>query len=72
MALARCESCGRPTKTRWDYPHPHVSIRRLVCGNNLCTRPAHLLWLTDEEERWYVEGQRSFKVPRYPAEVPVA
>lgn len=72
MALARCEACGRPKGTRCNYFHSYVPDRRIVCGANRCTRLANLLWLTDEEERNYLQGQRTFRVPGQAAEVQVA
>jgi len=72
MAVARCEICGRPMKTKWDYPHPHVLSGRVMCGDNRCKRPANQVWLTDEEERCYGMGQRTFKVGGHPGEVPIA
>jgi hypothetical protein len=65
MALARCQTCGSPRGLKHTYPHFHglgdfVRID-ILCGAPTCVRRA-LIWLTDEEERKYVHGQRLFRI----------
>ena len=65
MASARCETCGSPQGLRHAYPHVHaldipMSIY-VLCGSPSCARRA-FIWLTDEEERQYLHGQRSFRL----------
>jgi len=64
MALARCETCGRPQGLKQDYAHFHAPdsvTRNILCGSPTCARPASL-WLTDVEEHQYLGGQRIFRV----------
>jgi hypothetical protein len=65
MALARCQTCGGPRGLKHEYPHFHTvadSVNILVlCGSPTCARRA-LIWLTDEEEQRYLDGQRSFPI----------
>jgi hypothetical protein len=71
MALARCESCGRPKGMKRDYAHFHTlarSVASLLCGAPTCTRPGSV-WLTEEEEHQYLRGQRSFRVSNHSTEV---
>jgi len=72
MALARCQTCGSPQGLRQKYPNFHtlantVSID-ILCGSPTCARRA-FIWLTDEEERQYLRGQRSFAVSNRAVEV---
>jgi hypothetical protein len=74
MALARCESCGRPKGMKHDYAHfhslPSATARSLLCGSPTCARPGSI-WLTEEEERQYLCGQRSFRVSNRSVQVQV-
>jgi hypothetical protein len=66
MALARCEKCGRPESKRLRYSQSHklaFTKSRIFCGTGNCTDLAIVCWLTDEEEREYVSGERRFAVP---------
>jgi hypothetical protein len=65
MALARCKQCGSPQGLKRNYPHPHGCVASdIVCGAPLCIADA-CIWLTDEEERQFVNGQRSFQVSNH-------
>ena len=63
MALVRCESCGLPRGLKRSYQHSHTVVpalnRSIICGSPGCVRPGSL-WLTDEEQREYLSGRRSF------------
>jgi hypothetical protein len=65
MALARCQRCGNPQGLKHSYPHvhslAHFQLNGILCGSQTCIHPA-LIWLTDEEERQYLSGERSFQV----------
>jgi hypothetical protein len=64
MAVARCKKCGAPKGVKKSYPHVHSAISsndRIMCGSPSCTR-AGSLWLTEEEERQYILGQRTFRL----------
>jgi hypothetical protein len=73
MALARCETCGRPSGLKQTYSHVHamVSSERLLCGAPSCTRLA-LVWLTEEEQHRYAGGLRVFRVSQRAVEVILA
>ena len=54
-----------------SYPHAHTATTetriegpRILCGATNCYGLASI-WLTDEEERQYVGGLRSFKLIRH-------
>ncbi len=74
MALARCQTCGSPHGLKHNYPHFHILahpvVANLLCGAPTCARPA-FIWLTDEEERQYLYGQRSFRVSNQAVELDV-
>jgi hypothetical protein len=63
MALARCESCGSPKGLKQNYTHFHnlasSENRTIVCGSRSCAHHG-CMWLTDEEQRQYLYGQRVF------------
>ena len=61
MALARCETCGPPRGLKRNYTHVHVASVNsgILCGAPTCIRSA-CIWLTDEEEQQYLDGERSF------------
>jgi hypothetical protein len=64
MAIARCETCGRPKGTKLTYNHSHKPLSPssgIMCGAPSCNRPA-CIWLTNEEERAYVRGWRTFRL----------
>lgn len=69
MALARCEQCGSPQGMKQDYPHVHPPTsfpnNRILCAATTCNKPAYL-WLSDEEEKRYIEGERWFEIPSKP------
>jgi hypothetical protein len=74
MALARCETCGTPERLKNKYPHFHtlpysVSIK-ILCGARSCAHRG-FVWLTDEEERQYLAGQRDFRITKRAFEVHV-
>jgi hypothetical protein len=68
MAVARCERCGPPTETKHIYTHAHklfpFPIVRMVCGKTGCSQPVSTIWLSDEEKKEYLCGQRFFKIAR--------
>ena len=65
MALARCKECGSPQGLKRNYPHAHhCGAIDILCGSPACTADA-CIWLTDEEERQYVNGQRHFQVSNH-------
>jgi hypothetical protein len=70
MALARCETCGRPQGLKQTYTHAHalISLDRVLCGATGCTQLA-MIWLTDDEEKQYVQGVRNFRVTYRAVEV---
>jgi hypothetical protein len=63
MATARCETCGPPQGLKYNYPHRHTFAppRTILCGAPGCIHPARA-WLTDEEERFYLSGERVFRL----------
>jgi hypothetical protein len=75
MALARCEQCGRPQGLKQDYNYFHKlaysANGSVLCGSPGCARPS-CLWLTDEEERQYLSGHRSFRISNRSLAVQVA
>jgi hypothetical protein len=75
MALTRCEACGRPQGLKQNYNHFHRLASTvgsdILCGAAACARPG-CLWLTDEEQRQYLSGQRSFRISSRSLEVQVA
>jgi hypothetical protein len=74
VALARCESCGRPKGLKQDYAHFHslasAVAKNILCGAPSCARPGSV-WLTEEEEQQYLSGQRSFRISNYALDVRV-
>ncbi len=72
MALARCQTCGSPRGLKHSYPHFHTLANSvsfdILCGSPSCARRA-FIWLTDEEERQYICGQRIFSVANRAVEV---
>jgi hypothetical protein len=75
MALARCESCGTPQRLKYNYPHFHSFLNsvniKILCGARSCAHVGVSIWLTDEEERQYLDGQRDFRIPTRALEVHV-
>jgi len=65
MAIARCEICASPKGLKHSYNHAHVldisGNERILCGTPSCIRVGGI-WLTDEEERQYGSGRRSFRL----------
>jgi hypothetical protein len=65
MALARCETCGTPQGLKHNYAHAHDQVsppdKLILCGAKGCARLARI-WLTDDEELWYAQGVRIFRV----------
>jgi hypothetical protein len=61
MAFARCETCGAPQRLKNNYLHFHTLLYsvniKILCGARCCARRG-FIWLTDEEERQYLDGQR--------------
>jgi len=74
MGLARCQRCGTPHGKKQSFAHQHAPLsypdKRILCGTHTCAAVA-FLWLTDEEEKRYAEGQRNFRVPGQPYDVQV-
>jgi hypothetical protein len=74
MALARCTTCGGPQGLKRNYTHFHVPVssetNNVLCGSPNCARRASI-WLTDEEERQYSCGERSFRIPSRALQVQV-
>jgi hypothetical protein len=76
MAIARCETCGRPTANKPpEYAeHPHLPVGHpnsgVVCGSRGCANPAQIWLKLDEEER-YRAGERIFGIHTYTAKVAV-
>lgn len=74
MAIARCESCGKPTRnTNGQYaPDPRRPVGHpnsgVVCGRPRCDNAA-LIWLKENEARAYEKGQRVFDFPTQAAKV---
>ena len=64
MAIARCDKCGTPQGKTLKYVQFHKleGGDRIICGALNCTRPASLIWLTEEEEEQYLQGERNFAV----------
>ena len=73
MALARCEQCGPPRKTKmlFSYAHAFVVLKgqSLFCGSPVCLNQATQVWLSDLEENRYTHGERHFRLARHGAEV---
>jgi hypothetical protein len=76
MAMARCESCGKPGYTtpppysdtpRLPVGHPESAV---VCGKPGCENGA-LIWLKEDEEMAYLAGERIFNVRTHTAKVKV-
>lgn len=67
MAVARCEKCGPPQGMKLSYARSHKlapdAKTRIFCGTGNCIKLALVCWLTDEEERQYLGGERRFAVP---------
>jgi hypothetical protein len=66
MALVRCETHGRPTRTTKRYSvaakplgYPRTAA---ICGRQGCEN-AGLVWLTEDEDKEYRRGQRVFSLP---------
>jgi hypothetical protein len=36
----------------------------MVCGKTGCSQPVSTIWLSDEEKKEYLRGQRFFKIAR--------
>jgi hypothetical protein len=74
MALARCETCGCPRRTKRAYIYSHRPLsypnRGVICGAPTCMLPA-CIWLTNEEEREYLRGSRSFRLGNRTTQVQV-
>jgi hypothetical protein len=68
MAIARCEICGPPRGKKYDYTHAHTLLSspssNMICAGPGCVRLLSITWLTDEEERQYLRGQRFFRIGR--------
>jgi hypothetical protein len=74
MALARCDVCGSPKGRTDTYPYAHSPVGHpnsgVVCGKRGCENQAYL-WLTEEEQENYKQGQRVFYLPTDAAKVRV-
>jgi len=76
MALARCKECGSPQGLKHKYPYVHSGmITGILCGAPTCGAPtcaaSASVWLTDEEEQQYSNGQRDFKISNHAKHVTV-
>jgi hypothetical protein len=62
MAVARCDKHGPPVELKSGYRHRHVwkESGDFLCGKSLCTKPAHVVWLSDAEQVEYARGERFF------------
>jgi hypothetical protein len=74
MALGRCQLCGPPRGLKHNYTHGHNPVAsvnsRILCGAPNCVRSV-CIWLTDEEEQQYLNGQRSFQCSNHGGHVQV-
>jgi len=73
MAIARCEKCGRPRANKppeYSGQHPPVGHPNsgVVCGTKGC-RNAALVWLKEDEEQEYQNGERIFDIRTNSAKV---
>jgi hypothetical protein len=70
MALARCEQCGPPSKSREPYTDRHTAApgsgRGVRCGAESCLNLA-FVWLTASEQRSYLAGERLFRYSSHAA-----
>jgi hypothetical protein len=61
MAAARCKKCGKPTHGR-SYTGPFhpagESNPAIICGKGNCAEPGEEIWLKEEEETRYRNGDR--------------
>jgi hypothetical protein len=75
MAVARCNVCTRPSRTKYNYNHAHTTLStsnlKLLCAEPNCTRPVSIIWLTDQEEQAYLRGERVFRLPSHTGGVQV-
>ena len=75
MAVARCAVCGQPTGKRRNYTQSRApfypSQFDVICPAPNCSRHAFIIWLTDEEEKEYLRGERIFRLPGRPGGVQV-
>jgi hypothetical protein len=74
MAIARCETCGKP---RANKPPEYAAVAykplgypdtALVCGTKGCEKNAQV-WLKEDEKRLYDHGQRVFDLRTNSAKV---
>lgn len=76
MAIARCESHGKPKTPKIgaysDTPHLPVGHPNsgVVCGKRDCDKPG-IVWLKTPEEADYEKGQRVFEIHTRTAKVRV-
>jgi len=70
MASARCETCGQPQGLKHKYPYLHTPVppSNFLCGAPACALPA-FVWLTEEEEQKYLNGERSFRLSNHAVHV---
>ena len=63
MAIAKCESCGRPAGSKRQYVQPVKPLgfpdSAVLCNSSGCLKPA-LLWLDHDEVAQYQRGERIF------------
>lgn len=75
MAIARCESHGKPTQ---GVKVPYVACVKpigypktsTICGRKGCENPA-VVWLRQGEYTQYKKGVRVFRFPTYATQVKV-
>ncbi len=75
MALARCANhppSGRGTKTYSTTPHSPVGhpMSGVICGRQHC-RSVALVWLTQEEEVEFQNGEYIFRLDTHTVKVAV-
>ncbi|HEY2359484.1 MAG TPA: hypothetical protein VGK36_00100 [Candidatus Angelobacter sp.] len=77
MAIARCEQHGKPRNNvkppgysnvaHLPVGHPNSGV---ICGKKECENPAQV-WLKEDEEAEYKQGQRIFEIHTRTAKVKV-
>lgn len=74
MALVRCEQHGNPKGRTTDYVRSAEPVgypdSAAVCGLKDCDNPG-LVWLTEEENNAFEEGERIFRLATNAAKVKV-
>lgn len=71
MAIARSEKCGKPrNNTPPPYAAPHLPAgypdSGVICGTKNCVN-APRIWLKEDDEAKYADGERIFTLPTFAA-----